>query len=55
MSNAESQKGSYIDSAKRGYDPAFRKYRLGVYITFGLALTWFCGGMLLSVVNYLFP
>ena len=55
MTDAENEKGNYIDSAKRGYDPTLTKYRIGVYIIFGVALTWFCAGMFMSVVNYLFP
>ena len=47
-------KGQFVDSAKRGYDPKLRKYRLVVYTAFGLGFTWFCAGMFLSVVDYLF-
>ena len=54
MSNESTTKGQFVDSAHRGYDPSLRKYRIFVYSVFGVGFAWFCGGMLISVIQYLF-
>ena len=42
------------DPNASGYDPSLRPYRLFVYGTFFVGLTWFCGAMLWAVIDYLF-
>ncbi len=48
-------RGEYIDSSRRGFDPALRPYRVAVYALYGVAVLWLCLGMVISVVNALWP
>ncbi|MBT9557412.1 MAG: hypothetical protein IV100_15335 [Myxococcales bacterium] len=48
------RRGDYVDSTRRGFDPALRPYRVLVYVSFAVVLLWFCLGMIVSVVRYLF-
>ena len=50
----EAKKGEYVGSERRGFDPALRAYRVAVYLSFGVFLLWFCGGLLFSVIGDLF-
>ena len=52
--NEVAKKGEYVGSERRGFDPSLRPYRVAVYVTFGAFLLWFCGGLLFSVIGYLF-
>ena len=47
------KRGDYIDSRRRGYDPALRPYRIFTYVTFTVVLLWLCLGMIISVVQAL--
>jgi hypothetical protein len=47
------KRGDYIDSTRRGYDPALRPYRLFTYVSFAVVLLWLCLGMIVSVVRAL--
>ena len=60
MSDGEEQaeierRGDYVDSSKRGFDPALRPYRIGTYVVFTVVLLWLCLGMIISVVRALYP
>ncbi len=48
------RRGDYVDSSRRGFDPALRPYRVVVYVSFAVLLLWFCLGMIVSVVRHLF-
>lgn len=43
-----------FDPNARGYDPGLRNYRLTVYVGFLAGLTFFLGGMLWGILDYLF-
>ena len=42
-----------FDVRRRGYDPALRPYRIGVYVVFWGVLVYLLGALTWSIVAYL--